>query len=82
MIRVVSYDINKNDIRAYYGIYTLDSKLLTTNHYKTILQINNNPKSNKLVRSLSEFLLSKKEKQEKNLDNEIDLLKNPDKYSN
>ena len=69
-------DINKNDVRAYYGIYTLDSKFLTTKHYKTILHINNNPKSNKLVRSLSEFLLSKKEKLEKNLDKEIDLLKN------
>ena len=39
-------DINKNDIRAYYGIYTLNPNLLTTNHFKTILQINNNPKSN------------------------------------
>ncbi len=69
-------DINKYDIRAYYGIYTLDSKFLNTNHYNTILQINNDSKSNKLVKSLSEFLLSKKEKQEKNLDNEIVLLKN------
>ncbi len=68
--------INKTDIRAYYGIYTLDPKLLTTIHYKQIVNINETPKLNKLAKSLSEFLLSKREKQEKNFDKEIYFLKN------
>ena len=73
-------NINKRDIRAYYGIYTLDPNLLTKNHYEQIKNINDNPKLNKLERSLSEFLLSKKEKQEKNFDKEIYFLKNSHQF--
>ena len=73
-------NINKRDIRAYYGIYTLDPNLLTSNHYEQIKNINDNPKLNKLEKSLSEFLLSKKEKQEKNLDKEIYFLKNSHQF--
>ncbi len=71
--------IQKKDIRAYYGIYTLNPKLINSNHYKVISQINNDSKSNNIEKYLSDFLLSKKEKNEKNFDKELNLLKNAHK---
>ena len=69
-------DINIKDIRAYYGIFTLNPNFLKSSHFEVIKQIYNNPSANILEKFLSEFLLSKKEKNERNFDKELSFLKN------
>tara|TARA_B100000427_G_scaffold322179_1_gene323814 strand:+ start:144 stop:1496 length:1353 start_codon:yes stop_codon:yes gene_type:complete len=68
-------NINKRDIRVYYGIFTLDPNFLKDTHYEIIKQINTNPKANIFEKFLSNFLLSKKEKNEKNFVKELSYLK-------
>ena len=69
-------DINIRDIRAYYGIFTLNPNFLKASHYEVIKQINDNQSANVLEKFLSEFLLSKKEKNERNFDKELIFLNN------
>ena len=69
-------NINKRDIRIYYGIFTLNPNFLKDSHFKFIKEINESPKANIFEKFLSYFLLSKKEKKEKNLDKELIFLKN------
>ena len=69
-------DINIKDIRAYYGIFTLNPKFLKKSHFEVIKQINESPKANALEKFLSEFLISKKEKSEGNIDKELIFLNN------
>ncbi len=69
-------EINVKDIRAYYGIYTLNPNFLKNSHFEVIEKINKNPKANVLEKFLSEFLLSKKEKNEGNFDRELIFLNN------
>ena len=61
-------DINIRDIRAYYGIFTLKPNFLKPSHFEIIKQIHDNPNANILEKFLSEFLLSKKEKKERNIE--------------
>ena len=72
-------DINIKDIRAYYGIFTLNPNFLKKSHFEVIKQINENPKANALERFLSEFLISKKEKNEGKFDKELFFLNNAHK---
>ena len=72
-------NINKRDIRVYYGIFTLDPNFLKDTHYEIIKQINANPKANIFEKFYSNFLLSKKEKNEKNFVKELSYLKNSHK---
>ena len=72
-------NINKRDIRVYYAIFTLDPNFLKDTHYEIIKQINANPKANIFEKFLSNFLLSKKEKNEKNFVKELSYLKNSHK---
>ena len=58
------FEINIKDIRAYYGIFTLNPNFLKTHHFEVIKQINDNPSVNILEKFLSQFLLSKKEKKQ------------------
>ena len=69
-------DMNIKDIRAYYGIFTLNPKFLKKSHFEVIKQINESPKANALEKFLSEFLISKKEKSEGNIDKELIFLNN------
>ncbi len=69
-------DINIKDIRAYYGIFTLNPNFLKKRHFEVIKQINESPKANVLEKFLSEFLISKKEKKEGNIDKELIFLNN------
>ncbi len=69
-------EINIRDIRAYYGIFTLNPNFLKESHFEVIKKINENPKANILEKFLSDFLMSKKEKNEGNLDRELIFLNN------
>ena len=69
-------DINIRDIRAYYGIFSLNPNFLKTHHFEVIKQINDNPSVNILEKFLSKFLLSKKEKNERNFEKELAFLNN------
>ncbi len=69
-------DINIKDIRAYYGIFTLNPNFLKKSHFEVIKQINESPKANVLEKFLSEFLISKKEKKKGNIDKELIFLNN------
>ena len=69
-------EINIKDIRAYYGIFTLNPNFLKESHFQVIKKINESPKANVLEKFLSEFLMSKKEKNEGNFDKELIFLNN------
>ena len=69
-------EINIKDIRAYYGIFTLNPNFLKESHFQVIKEINESPKANVLEKFLSEFLMSKKEKNEGNFDKELIFLNN------
>ena len=73
--------INKNYIYAYYGLYTIDPNLITENEFNHLKDLLNNNKINLKDKSLIYFLLSKKEKNNNNLKEEIKFLKNYHKYS-
>ena len=67
-------NLDKNVIRAYYGLYLLDPKHIDKNHHLNILEINNNLNSNIVDKFLSNFLLSKIEQREKKYDLEVKYL--------
>ena len=74
---------DKSNIRAYFGLLMLNINNLTIEHY---LQINQIKKSNKFSlyeKSLVNFILSKKEKENKNYKKEIEYLEefNSDSYN-
>ena len=72
-------EINDRVIRAYYGIYLLDPKFLENKHFEIIEKINIDPNSNLIEKFLSDFLMSKFEKNKKNFDKEIFFLNNSHK---
>ena len=68
--------INKFNIRAYYGIYILDSKNLSNKIFENLFEINKKDNLNLYEKGIVNFLLSKKEKIKNNLDKEIEYLNN------
>ena len=68
--------INRLNIRAYYGLYMLDSNFLSDEMFQDLLQIRNNNKFSLYDEGLINFLLSKKEKKNKKYKKEIDYLNN------
>ena len=68
-------NLNNFDVRPYYGLFNLDSKNLTKNLFENLNKIINKKKLNKYEEGIINFLLSKKEKQDKKFDNEISLLR-------
>ncbi len=66
--------INKSNIRAYYGLYMLNFDYLTEENFKNLLEINKNSKLNIYEKGIVNFLLSKKEKINKNYKRELDYL--------
>ena len=67
--------INKFNIRAYYGLYMLDSNFLSDEMFKDLFLIKNNNKLNLYDEGLINFLLSKKEKKNNEYKKELDYLK-------
>ena len=68
-------EIDKNKIRPYYGLFTLNSKYLDNDKFKTILNIKNNYKHSLFEDGIINFLLSKREQKKKNYLDEIKYLK-------
>ena len=66
--------INRLNIRAYYGLYMLDSNFLSDEMFQDLLQIKNNNKFSLYDEGLINFLLSKKEKKNKKYKKEIEYL--------
>ncbi len=67
-------NINKLNIRAYYGIYTLDSKYISNKIYQNLYEINKREKLNLYDQGIINFLLSKIEKKNNRLKKEIEYL--------
>lgn len=65
---------NKKNIRAYYGLYLLDTKNFEQNNFKILFNIKKNDKLNLYDLSIVNFLLSKGEKKQKNIQKEIEYL--------
>ena len=63
--------INKFNLRAYYGLYLLDEKSFTDNIFDTLLEIEKKQKLTLYDKGILNFLLSKKEKRKGDLKNEI-----------
>ena len=69
--------IKKNplNIRAYYGLYLLDTKNFFDKNLKILLNIKKNKKLNLYDLAIVNFLLSKAEKKQKKINKEIEYLK-------
>ncbi len=68
-------EIDKNKVRPYYGLFTLNPKYLDDNKFKTILDIKNNHKHSLFEEGIINFLLSKREQKNENYFHEIQYLK-------
>jgi len=67
--------LDKNNIRSYYGLFTLNSRFLTKNNFEHILKIKDNSNFNDYEKGIISFLLSKNAKLKKNYNKEIKYLK-------
>lgn len=72
-LQLMKLDIK--NIRPYYGIFILDPNSLTSKHFNNISEIKKNTKLNLYDLGIANFILSKKEKKNKNYKNEIEYLK-------
>ncbi len=68
-------ELNKLDVRAYYGLYNLNPKNLTNDLLKNLNKIKIEKKLNLYEEAIISFLLSKKEKENKKYNQEIIFLK-------
>ncbi len=68
--------INKFNIRAYYGLYMLDKNFINNDIFQNLIKIKNYNKLNLYDEGLINFLLSKKEKKNKEYKKEIEYLAN------
>ena len=66
--------LNKLNIRAYYGLYTLDNNNLSDEMFENLIEIKNTNKINLYEKGFINFLLSKKEKKNKKYKKELDYL--------
>ena len=66
--------INKFNLRAYYGLYLLDEKNFPNKIYNTLLDFEKNKKLTLYDKGILNFLLSKREKSRGNLKSEISYL--------
>ena len=73
-------ELDNNKIRPYYGLYTLDQNLLDEDKIEKILNLKKNFKNNLFDQGIIEYLLSKKEKKNKNYFKEIEYLNNSHKF--
>jgi tetratricopeptide (TPR) repeat protein len=73
-LKLIELDLNK--IRPYYGLFTLNPKNLNDKDFETILNIKKNYTQSPFEKGIIDFLLSKKEKKNKNYSKEIQYLEN------
>ncbi len=69
-------EIDQNKIRPYYGLYTLNPNYLDQNKFEIILDIKKNYNHSLFEQGIINYLLSKKEKNNKNYLKEIEYLEN------
>lgn len=69
-------DLDKYNIKAYYGLYLLNPNYLNNDFYSNIEKIISYKKINLYESSLIEYLLSKREKNKNNIESEIKFLEN------
>tara|TARA_B110000003_G_scaffold276501_1_gene323347 strand:- start:4262 stop:5629 length:1368 start_codon:yes stop_codon:yes gene_type:complete len=67
--------MDKYKIRPYYGLFTLNENFLTNKHFEVIREIEKKLKLNLYEKGIIKFILSKKQKKNKNYKNEIKYLK-------
>ena len=66
--------INPNDVKSYYGLFFLDITNINSNYYNKLQSLINNNKISLFEKSLINFIFSKIEKKNGNLNNEINFL--------
>ena len=66
---------DKNKVRPYYGLFTLNSKNLSENEFKVILKLKNNSKNSIFENGIINYLLSKKEKKNRQFFEEMEYLR-------
>ncbi len=66
--------INKNYVYAYYGLFSLSEKLLNDKDFNHLKKVLKNRKTNLKDKSIINFLLSKKERKNKNIERELGFL--------
>jgi tetratricopeptide (TPR) repeat protein len=69
-------EIDKNKIRPFYGLFTLDPNYLGDHDFDKILEIQKNYSNSLFEEGIINYLLSKKEKKNKKFSKEIEYLKN------
>ena len=69
-------EIDKNKIRPFYGLFTLDPNFLNDYYFEKILEIQKNYSHTLFEEGIINYLLSKKEKKNKKFYKEIKYLKN------
>jgi tetratricopeptide (TPR) repeat protein len=72
-LKLISLD--KNKIRPYYGLFTLNENYLTNKNFEDISNIKNKQKISVYEEGIINFILSKKEKKNKKYKKEIEYLK-------
>ncbi len=65
---------NKQNVRAYYGLYLLDVKNFEQKNFEILLNIKKSKKLNLYDLAIIDFLLSKREKKQNKIKNEIEYL--------
>ncbi len=66
--------LNNKDVQSYYGLHSLDIKNITPEFYKNLVKLNTDQTISIFEKSLINFIFSKIEEGEKNLNNEIKFL--------
>jgi tetratricopeptide (TPR) repeat protein len=69
-------EIDKNKIRPYYGLFTLNQNFIDNEKFEVILNMKNNFNHSPFEDGMINYLLSKKEKKNKNYLKEIEYLNN------
>ncbi len=65
---------DKNKVRPYYGLFTLNPNYLNNKEFENILDLKNNFKNSIFEKGIINYLLSKKEKKDKQYSKEIEYL--------
>ena len=73
--------INNNYVYAYYGLFSLSQKLLRDKDFNHLEKVLKSRKTNLKDKSIINFLLSKKERKNKNVERELDFLHDYHKQS-
>lgn len=71
---IKSIELDNRKIRPYYGLFTLDPNFITDDYFNNILNIKDDLNLDLYERGLANFILSKREKKNKNFRNEIKYL--------